>query len=334
MELSQLDSILIIDDAEFDRQLLAKKLSAWNYRIYSAENGMAGLKALESHSPEIVITDLQMPVMDGLEFIKAARRLDLRYTYIIVLSSSDDKKSIVQALAAGADDYLTKPFHPEELQTRIQAAQRILRLQSQDLLILSMAKLADYRSEETGFHLERVQYFTKILATDYMEHHGGINSQYISSLQTLSSLHDIGKVAIPDAVLNKPGKLTEAEFSIMKNHTTIGGKLLDEIYQDTSAPQLRLARDIVLYHHERFDGTGYPHGLFAEKIPISARLVALADVYDALTSKRCYKSAFSHKKSRDMILSEKGKHFDPLIVDCFERRHEDFQSVAMQYKEP
>ncbi len=333
MDLSELNSILVIDDAEFDRQLLSKKLSAWNYHVYTAENGMSGLKALENHSPELVITDLQMPVMDGLEFIKAARRLDIHYTYIIVLSSSDDKKNIVQALAAGADDYLTKPFHPEELKTRIQAAKRILRLQSQDLLILSMAKLADYRSRETGFHLERVQYFTKILATDYMEHHGGINSQYISLLVTLSSLHDIGKVAISDAILHKPGKLTQAEFSIMKNHTTIGGQLLDEIYQSTGAAQLRVARDIVLYHHERFDGTGYPHGLHGKKIPLSARFVALADVYDALTSKRCYKSSFSHEKARGIIMSEKGKHFDPLLVDCFERRHEDFQSVAKQYKE-
>ena len=333
MELSELNSILIIDDADFDRQLLAKKVSAWNYRVHSADNGMAGLKILESHSPDLVITDLQMPIMDGLEFIKAARRLDFRYTYIIVLSSSNDKKSIVQALAAGADDYLTKPFHPEELKTRIQAAQRILRLQSQDLLILSMAKLADFRSKETGFHLERVQYFTKILAVEYMEHHGEINPQYISLLQTLSSLHDIGKVAIPDAVLNKPGQLTNEEFSIMKNHTRIGGQLLDDIYQNTGAEQLRVARDIVLYHHERYDGAGYPQGLSGENIPLSARIVGLADVYDALTSQRCYKAALSHEKACDIILSEKGKHFDPLLVDCFERRQEDFQAVADQYKE-
>ena len=166
-----------------------------------------------------------------------------------------------------------------------------------------------------------------------MEHHGSITAQYISLVVTLSSLHDIGKVAIPDAILHKPGKLTDGEFSVMKSHTTIGGQLLDEIYQSTGAAQLRIARDIVLYHHERFDGTGYPHGLAGEKIPLSARLVALADVYDALTSKRCYKAAFSHERAQDIIISEKGRHFDPLLVDCFERRHEDFQSVARQYRE-
>ena len=328
MSLLDLNSVLVVDDAAFDRMLLEKKLSSWGYRVYTAENGQSGLDIVKSRSPEFIITDLKMPVMDGMEFIRAVRRLDIHHTYIIVLSSSDGKASVVDALGAGADDYLTKPFHSDELHTRLQAGQRLLRLHSQDLLIFSMAKLADYRSKETGYHLERIQHFTEVLARQYMHDHGGINVQFITLLHTLSSLHDIGKVAIPDAILNKPGKLTEQEFERIKEHAQIGGKMLDEIYASTGSEQIRMARDLVLYHHERFDGTGYPEGLSGQNIPLSARIIALADVYDALTSARCYKPAFSFEKSESIIVSEKGYHFDPQVVECFENCRLKFREIA------
>ena len=234
----------------------------------------------------------------------------------------------------GADDYMTKPFHPGELEVRLNAAERVLRLESQNLLIFALAQLADYRSKETGFHLERVQHYSRILAEDLLEHGlCDLNQAKISLIYSMSCLHDIGKVAIPDFILNKPGKLSNLEFSIMKKHTTIGGSLLVDIAQKTNSDQLSVASDIVMYHHERYDGTGYPEGLSGDDIPVVARIVALADVFDALSSSRCYKPAYDSNKCEEIILSEKGKHFDPVIVESFERKKEEFWNIYDRFSE-
>ncbi len=201
--------------------------------------------------------------------------------------------------------------------------------------ILALAKLAEYRDDDTGVHLERIREYTKILAMDMAEkpgYRGYITAEYIEDIYHSSILHDIGKVGIPDAILLKPGKLTPDEFEVIKGHSMLGGNVLTEIEIKIKGQTfLTLGKEIAYYHHERWDGTGYPKGLRGEKIPLSARLVAAADVYDALTSDRVYKKAFTHEKAREMIMSRKGKHFDPDVADSFLARDNDFNMIRKQW---
>ncbi|MCF7935881.1 MAG: response regulator [Synergistales bacterium] len=324
--------VLVVDDSSFDRKLLCKKLRDWHYAVREARDGAEAEAILQSYVPRIVITDLSMPKVCGRELIKSIRSGRLQYAYIIVLSGFADKKSIAEALRLGADDYLVKPFHPEELRTRMLAGARLLRMQSQDLLVLAMAKLTEYRSRETGFHLERVQHNTQALAEEYARGRpGSLSLDWIERIASLSVLHDIGKVAIPDSVLGKPGKLTESEFEAMKNHTSIGGRILEEIYERTGSRELGIARDIVTHHHERYDGRGYPDGLAGEEIPLAARIVSLADVYDALRSCRVYKPSFSHDEACRIITEERGRQFDPLLVDAFLNIRDVFDHIHTEY---
>lgn len=325
--------ILVVEDSKFQRVTLVRQLREWQYEVLEAVNGEEGLKLFMEHSPPVIITDLHMPRMDGYSLVKAVRASEVNYTYIIVISGIQERESIVAALAAGADDYMTKPFHPGELSVRIASAERIFRLQSQDLLIFSLAQLADYRSRETGNHIRRVQHYTRTLAEALAPSEPWLTSARIQLLESMSVLHDIGKVAIPDAILNKPGKLSKLEFSIMRKHTAIGGNMLKGIYEKVGGESLRMAMEIVLHHHERFDGTGYPHKLAGAEIPLPARIVALADVYDALSCKRCYKEAFSREKCRDVVLAERGKHFDPALVDLFTWLEPQFWAIRQEYGE-
>ena len=198
--------------------------------------------------------------------------------------------------------------------------------------ILALAKLAEYRDDDTGIHLERIREYTKIIAEEMAKkpnYIGYITKEYIDDIYHSSILHDIGKVGIPDAILLKPGKLTPEEFELMKTHSTLGGDVLTVIDAGIEGQTfLTLAKEIAYYHHERWNGTGYPKGLSGENIPLSARIVALPDVYDALTSKRVYKNIISHEKAKEIIINEKGKHFDPDVVDSFLAREDDFKMIC------
>ena len=198
--------------------------------------------------------------------------------------------------------------------------------------ILALAKLAEYRDDDTGIHLERIREYTKIIAEEMAKkpnYIGYITKEYIDDIYHSSILHDIGKVGIPDAILLKPGKLTPEEFELMKTHSTLGGDVLTVIDAGIEGQTfLTLAKEIAYYHHERWNGTGYPKGLSGENIPLSARIVALPDVYDALTSKRVYKNIISHEKAKEIIINEKGKHFDPDVVDSFLAREDEFKMIC------
>ncbi|MBW1607729.1 MAG: HD domain-containing protein [Deltaproteobacteria bacterium] len=198
--------------------------------------------------------------------------------------------------------------------------------------ILALAKLAEYRDDDTGIHLERIREYTKIIAEEMAKkpnYIGYITKEYIDDIYHSSILHDIGKVGIPDAILLKPGKLIPEEFELMKTHSTLGGDVLTVIDAGIEGQTfLTLAKEIAYYHHERWNGTGYPKGLSGENIPLSARIVALPDVYDALTSKRVYKNIISHEKAKEIIINEKGKHFDPDVVDSFLAREDDFKMIC------
>ncbi len=328
--------LLLIDDDPAQRLLLQMCLQENEYSVTEAHNGSHALEQLENDpNINLIITDLDMPVMDGFELIKKIRENEINYRYIIVLTSMEDDTSLVRALSLGADDYIAKPVRPEELRLRIEGGIRLLRLEIQEELIMSMARLAEYRSDETGYHLERVQHYTRILARDLALNHPnlGISGQVAEEYARVSPLHDIGKVAIPDSVLHKPGKLTTEEFEVMKTHSQIGGQLLKDIYDKSGSHYLKTAYETAMYHHERYNGSGYPEGLQGDEIPISARIIAIADMYDAMTMKRCYKPAFSHEKARGIILQEKGEHLDPRVVDSFIEQEELWLAIRERFKD-
>ncbi len=328
--------ILIADDDPAQRTLLNMCLEQGDYSVIESCNGMEAFEVLDQEQDvRLVITDLDMPVMSGFDLIRKVRESDLHYRYIIVLTSSEEKDSLVKALSLGADDYLAKPVMPEELRLRLESGIRLLRLEIQEDLILSMAKLAEYRSDETGYHLERVQHYTRTLARDLAKKHPqlGISSQLAEEFARVSPLHDIGKVAIPDDILHKPGKLTEPEFEIMKRHATIGGQLLKDIHSKSGSLYLKISYEVAMYHHEKYNGKGYPEGLKGEEIPVAARIVALADMYDAMTSERCYKQAFSHEKTKQIIINERGEHLDPKMVDSFLAQEDIWLSIFDRFSE-
>ena len=328
-------SILLVDDDSAQLMLIRMLVEQQGYDVLTARNGQEALALFRKNSDiRLVVTDLEMPVMDGFELIRRVRQEQTRYTYIIVLTSHKDQHSVVEALNDGADDFLTKPAFNEELQLRIKSGIRLLRLESQDELILSMAKLSEYRSEETGYHLERVQHYTSLLAYDLLENCQELNltSSFAEEISQVTPLHDIGKVAIPDNILHKPGKLTEEEFETMKEHAVIGGKMLLDIFAKTGSHYLKTASDIAMYHHEKFNGTGYPKGLKGQEVPLCARIMALADIYDAMTSERCYKEAYSHDKTKNLIIRERGEHLDPVVVDSFLRQENVWLAIKERYQ--
>ena len=326
--------ILIADDDLPQRMILRMALEGRGYIVYEAEDGKAALDILRD-DPEIriIITDLYMPLLDGIELTRQVRKQERRYTYIIILTGSDDRSMVIKSLAAGADDYLLKPILEEELYLRIHAGERLLRLESQEALIFTMAKMAEYRSEETGLHLERIQFYCRLLANDLVERHPelDITTARAEEIARVSPLHDLGKISIPDQLLHKPGRLTDEEFSLMKKHTIFGGSILLDLYEENQDDYLLVAYNIAMYHHEKWDGSGYPQGLRGNEIPIEARIVALADVYDAISSKRCYKEAMDHETTKKIILDGRGSHFDPMIIDTFLRLEDIWLAIREKY---
>ena len=328
--------ILIADDNEMDLCLLENMLIQHNYETIKATNGQEALEMLNNDDEcQIVITDWDMPEMNGPELCRKIRKNISNYVYIIILTASGSRGSVVEGLAAGADDYIVKPFNPAELAVRLLAGRRVVNLESHELLIYAMAKLAESRDPETGFHLERVRNYCRALALNLYENNkyaDVVDPDFIRLIYSSSPMHDIGKVGIPDSILQKPGRLTPEEFEFMKKHTNIGGDTIEAVLKEfPHARYLRVAYDIAMSHHEKWDGSGYPRGLCGEDIPVSARVMAVADVYDALTSKRVYKDAFSHEKTCEIILNDSGTHFDPVIIDSFLEVAEEFRDIRSSY---
>ena len=331
--------VLIVDDDPIAVEMLRDTVTDAGHEVADAPDGNAALAALARDPCQVVITDWEMPGLNGLDLCRAIRRgagAGGGYVYVILLTSHGSTAERVAGLGAGADDFMTKPFEPQELLARVRAAERILSLETRDVAIFAMAKLAESRDPETGAHLERVQNYSRIIAQQLpaMGHRADeIDAEFVRLVYSTSPLHDIGKVGIPDSVLLKPGRLSDREFEIMKTHTTIGAQTLDAaMAKFPNTPFLRMARDIAASHHERFDGSGYPDRLVGDRIPLAARIVALADVYDALTSKRVYKDAFAHDIAHGIITKEAGSHFDPAVVDAFLAAEQAFVAVRERYK--
>jgi putative two-component system response regulator len=328
--------ILIVDDDEFSLDLLGHALERDGYEVLRATNGEEALAILAEGTCRLVISDWDMPGMTGLELCETVRREDFGgYVYFILLTSHRGTDEIVRGMSAGADDFISKPFDPAELEVRVRTGRRIVSLETRDMAIFALAKLAESRDPETGHHLERVQCYSRALAIQLgrtEKFAKQIDADFIRLIYLTSPLHDIGKVGLPDAILLKPGRLSDDEFEIMKLHTVFGAETLEAaLSRFPQARFLRIARDIAATHHERWDGNGYPNGLARESIPLCGRIVALADVYDALTSKRIYKEAFTHVVARSIILKDSGTHFDPDIVDAFLTIEQEFIEIRQKF---
>ena len=328
--------VLIVDDDVIAVEMLRDTLTDAGHDVVTAGDGVDALAMMDREPASLVITDWEMPRLNGLELCRQLRRRSSSgYTYIILLTSHGTTAERIEGLSAGADDFMTKPFEPDELLVRLQSAERIFSLETRDVAIFAMAKLAESRDTDTGAHLERVQNYSRVLAQQLPamgKFTDEIDGEFIRLVYGTSPLHDIGKVGIPDSVLLKPGRLSEREFQIMQTHTTIGAETLDAAMRRfPNTPYLRMARDIAATHHERWDGTGYPAKLSGTAIPLAGRIVALADVYDALTSRRVYKDAFAHDIAKAIIVKESNTHFDPDIVEAFLAAESAVISIREQF---
>lgn len=352
--------VLVVDDLEQNVDILTRFLEPMGFYTRSADSGLAALDLVEEDPPDVILLDLMMPGMNGFDVCRRLKRSQkTRHIPVIIITGMSDKQANVDAVEAGADDFLIKPFDRVLLEARIRSSvkskllhDKVLAYQSvleervaertrqleitQHVTVFSLAKLSESRDTETGDHLERMRSYTRELALElsfWPQYRHAINSTFVDELYHSSPLHDIGKVGIPDRILLKPGKLTFEEFEIMKTHTLIGGDTLRAAdIEAGSGSFLAMGRDIAFFHHEKFDGSGYPYGVSGEEIPLPARIVALADVYDALSSKRPYKEPFDHPRSKAIILEGRGTHFAPDVVDAFLAREQRFVEIRQHFQ--
>jgi putative two-component system response regulator len=330
--------VIAVDDDEIALELLASALRRAGYEVLTADNGRAALDLLTSTDARLIVSDWDMPGLNGLDLCRAVRTADVSgYVYFVLLTARNSVREKVEGLLAGADDFIAKPFDPAELAGRITAGERILSLETRDVAIFALAKLAESRDPDTGAHLERVQSYSRALAQRLAgrpKFADQVDAEFIRLIYLTSPLHDIGKVGIPDSVLLKPGRLSDREFEIMKSHATIGADTLSAALDKFPAAKfLLMARDIAATHHEHYNGSGYPAGLRGDDIPLCGRIVALADVYDALTSRRVYKDSFKHELARSIITAESNSHFDPDVVDAFLEAEAEFIAIAERFAE-
>jgi len=328
--------ILIVDDDPLMVQLLEHAIARLGHEPTSASNGREALKLMRTGSYRMVISDWEMPEMNGPELCRRIReRYCSKYVYIILLTVRCGTQNVVDGLNSGADEFISKPFDPQELNVRIRTGERILSLESREVTIFSLGQLAESRDQETGAHVDRLREYCRVLAEHLSrqeKYNDVVDGDFVELLYMTSPLHDIGKVSIPDEILLKAGPLTEAEFNTMKQHSVAGSMTLQSaIYAYPEARYLYMARDIARSHHERYDGAGYPDGLAGEAIPLCGRIVALADVYDALTTKHVYKPAFSPAKTHEIICDGMGSQFDPDVVQAYLANEDRFLEIHNRF---
>jgi len=355
-------TILVVDDTPENLSLIYELLEPY-YKVKVANSGEKALQQLtRAELPDLILLDIMMPGLDGYEVLtEIKKRPDADRLPVIFLTAMSRNEDEERGLRLGAVDYITKPISPPLLLARVKTHLQLksqsdwLRHQNvfldnevklrtaevtaiQDVTILAMASLAETRDNETGNHIRRTQHYVKTLA-QHLRHHPRfshyLTDKQIDILFKSAPLHDIGKVGIPDRILLKPGKFEPDEFEIMKTHTQLGYNAIAHAEQQLGTPVefLSCAKEIALSHQEKWDGSGYPAALAGDNIPISARLMAVADVYDALISRRVYKDGMPHEKAVAIIREGHGKHFDPDITDAFLAIHEDFHAIAVRFSD-
>jgi len=345
-EKKETDNILIVDDTVENLQLLASILKEAGYKVRPASNGKLALQAIESLKPDLILLDIKMPGMDGYEVCRILKsNPETKNIPVLFISALSDVNDKIRAFQVGGIDYINKPFQFEEVKARVsthlqlkayqdemetkvsKGVERVELLtqeviETQREIIFTMGEICETRSHETGMHIRRVAEYCYLLA-----HLAG--SEEAWQIKQASPMHDIGKVAIPDSILHKPGKLTADEWIVMKSHSELGHKMLSVSHR----PLLKMAATIAYEHHEKWDGTGYPQGLKGEGISFSGRVAALADVFDALGNDRCYKEAWPLDQVLALIKDQRGKHFDPQLVDLLFANLDAFIKISERYKE-
>ena len=349
--LQEKTQILLVDDSKMNRMLLREILGD-GYHILEAENGQECLETLRAEAGNIalVLLDINMPGMDGFEVLKA---MNANHTIedipVIMISSEDSDAAIRRSYELGASDYVNRPFDARIVYRRVTntiklyAKQRRLvqmvsdqiraRENNTDMLVGVLSHIVEFRNGESGAHVRHIRIITELLLHRLLEISSrySITAEQQDMIPLASALHDIGKIGIDEKILNKPGKLTPEEFKVIQTHSMLGAKMLHDLDGFAEQPLLQTAYEIARWHHERWDGRGYPDGLRGDEIPISAQLVSLADVYDALTSERCYKKAFSHEKAVQMILNGECGAFNPLLLQCLTDIQADLKEELQQH---
>lgn len=358
--------IAIVDDDPLNVRLIQHQLEKLGYRfILSVLDSTTALDSLEIFRPDVVLLDVVMPEVSGTELLKQMRNhSQLQSVPVIILTASRDRITKLQILDLGVADFLGKPLDQAELSTRLRnviqakqyrdhleedatqlehaVQQRTRALEaSRREVVLCLARAAEYRDDNTGRHVIRVGRYASVLASAL-----ALPAEFVGMIELAAQLHDVGKIGIPDSILHKPGRLTAEEMAVMRRHVEYGWKIVAPLAEreaalwtqgdgdlavDLQSPMLEMASLIAANHHERWDGTGYPAGLAGSKIPLAARLTAVADVFDALSTPRCYKPAFPLAECFRIVESEKGQHFDPQVADACLRSRPAFEAIYLEY---
>ncbi|MDR2637405.1 MAG: response regulator [Zoogloeaceae bacterium] len=336
--------ILVVDDNRVNLNYIAGQIGG-EYRVILAKSGEQALKICAKERPDLILLDIEMPEMDGFETIARLKANEhLSDIPVIFLTASRDTDSEIRGLECGAVDFVTKPFDKRILLHRIGHHLSFFRYQRsleqtvrelEDSIVHGFSEIVEYRDADTGGHIIRTSRYVDILGQALMARQAAhpegmpLSAEELEMFVRAAPLHDIGKISVSDTILLKPGKLTPEEFEIMKTHASTGGQLLRRMYRRTPTQRyLKYAIMIAEGHHEKFDGSGYPKGLAGEDIPLCARIMAIADVYDAVIENRCYRKAMTPDAARDIILAGRGGHFDPFLADLFRENEADFRAIA------
>ena len=363
--------VMIIDDEQLVIRVVKRFLASEGYHNFITINDPRdAFKALKSEKPDVVLMDIMMPHLTGLDLLRYRQRTpEFQHIPFIILSATSENRVKRDALRLGATDFLAKPVDPSDLTVRVKNALMVKRHhdhlsnyaielerqvrtrtkqieRSREQIIYCLARAAEYRDNETGAHVIRVGKYCAVIAEEL-----GFGPDYVHQIELAAQLHDVGKIGIPDAVLLNPGRLDKEEFEVMKNHCSLGCEIMEPLAESSGevvrqhadvggfimdgvdSPMLELAALIARTHHEKWDGTGYPKQLKGDQIPIEGRICCVADVYDALCSERPYKPAFPMQKCLEIMLSERGTRFDPIVLDAFFRRLSDIEKVRLTYED-
>lgn len=347
--------ILVVDDDERNLKVISAMLAPLEYEVIMARDGEEALEKVNLEKPDVILLDIMMPKLDGFEVLKILKENEeTKIIPVIMVTALKEVEDRARALELGADDFLTKPVEKMELRARVKSSIKVkeyndymrnyqkmleeevekrtlelkeaykkLKRASLDT-IYRLAKAAEYKDEDTGAHIQRVSHYAEIIARKM-----GMDENFCENILYAAPMHDIGKIGIPDHILLKPGKLTPEEFEIMKKHTIIGAKILE----GSDVEFIKMAEIIALTHHERWDGKGYPRGLSGEEIPLPGRITAIADVFDALLSKRPYKPPFPLEETLEIIKKENGTHFDPNVVSSFFSALDEILDIRERFKD-
>jgi len=342
--------LLLVDDNAYNLEVIQGTLKSEGYsQLTLVDNPLKLSTHLKEVSFDLVLLDINMPIMDGFAVLSLMQHTysDIERPPVIMLTAQDDDENRIRALNAGASDYITKPFNRKELLKRVglhldnwvmkqkllaenQTLEEKVRArtkameQAQLEIVYRLGRAAEYRDNETGNHVKRVSLMAEVLAQAH-----GLDEAQARLIGRATPMHDVGKIGISDVILLKPGNFTDQEFEVMKSHVRIGG----EILANSDSELLNMAHEIALTHHEKYNGKGYPKGLKGEEIPLSGRIVAIVDVFDALTSERPYKTAWPIDKAIDLIIREKNEHFDPLLVDAFVSVVPEIRKIKQSYED-